>query len=75
MIKLLLITTLLLLGVAIYLLVPSMDFDMGTFKQTLQTASWAGIGLSFLAGFVFSFNPISFASIPVMLAYVTKAHD
>ncbi|HHB12365.1 MAG TPA: cytochrome C biogenesis protein, partial [Chromatiales bacterium] len=38
-------------------------------------AGWAGLGLSFLAGFVFSFNPISFASIPVVLAYVTKAHE
>jgi len=44
-------------------------------KATLQHASWAGIGLSFLTGFVFSFNPVSFASIPVMLAYVTKAHE
>ncbi len=75
MINLLLTIATLLLGVALYLLVPSMDLDMGTFKQALQTASWAGVGLSFLAGFVFSFNPISFASIPVMLAYVTKAHE
>ncbi|HEN47037.1 MAG TPA: cytochrome C biogenesis protein [Mizugakiibacter sp.] len=44
-------------------------------KATLQHASWAGIGLSLLAGFIFSFNPVSFASIPVMLAYVTKAHE
>ncbi|HED16317.1 MAG TPA: cytochrome C biogenesis protein [Gammaproteobacteria bacterium] len=44
-------------------------------KDTLQTASWAGIGIAFLAGFIFSFNPVSFASIPVMLAYVTKAHE
>jgi cytochrome c-type biogenesis protein len=75
MIKLLLTTTILLFVMALYLLVPSMEIDMGVFKQTLQTASWAGIGISFLAGFVFSFNPVSFASIPVMLAYVTKAHE
>ncbi len=69
------LTAVLLLGTALFLLVPSMEINIGTFKQTLQTASWAGIGLSFLAGFVFSFNPVSFASVPVMLAYVTKAHE
>lgn len=69
------LTAVLLLATALYLLVPSMEINIESFKQTLQTASWAGIGLSFLAGFVFSFNPVSFASIPVMLAYVTKAHE
>ena len=69
------LTAVLLLGTALFLLVPSMEINIETFKQTLQTASWAGIGLSFLAGFVFSFNPVSFASVPVMLAYVTKAHE
>ncbi len=69
------LTAILLLGTALFLLVPSMEINIETFKQTLQTASWAGIGLSFLAGFVFSFNPVSFASVPVMLAYVTKAHE
>ena len=69
------LTAILLLGTALFLLVPSMEINIEDFKQTLQTASWAGIGLSFLAGFVFSFNPVSFASVPVMLAYVTKAHE
>jgi len=69
------LTAVLLLGTALVLLVPSMEINIEDFKQTLQTASWAGIGLSFLAGFVFSFNPVSFASVPVMLAYVTKAHE
>lgn len=69
------LTAVLLLATALYLLVPSMEINIESFKQTLQTASWAGIGLSFLAGFVFSFNPVSFASVPVMLAYVTKAHE
>ncbi|HEC06882.1 MAG TPA: cytochrome C biogenesis protein, partial [Thiolapillus brandeum] len=41
----------------------------------MQHASLAGLGLAFLAGFLFSFNPVSFASIPVVLAYVTKAHE
>lgn len=36
----------------------------------------AGIlGASFLAGLVFSFNPVAMAAIPVALAYVTKARE
>lgn len=69
------LTAVLLLGTALYLLIPALDINVQMMKDTLQTASWAGIGISFLAGFVFSFNPVSFASIPVMLAYVTKAHE
>ncbi len=69
------LTAVLLFGAALFLLLPSLDINAETLKQTLQTASWAGIGIAFLAGFVFSFNPISFASVPVMLAYVTKAHE
>lgn len=69
------LTAVLLLGTALYLLVPALDINVQTLKATLQTASWAGIGIAFVAGFVFSFNPVSFASIPVMLAYVTKAHE
>lgn len=44
-------------------------------REALSQASWAGIGIAFVSGFVFSFNPLSFASIPVMLAYVTRAHE
>jgi cytochrome c-type biogenesis protein len=51
-----------------------LDIDLETLRLSLQHASLAGIGLSFLTGLVFSFNPVSFASIPVVLAYVTKAH-
>ena len=69
------LTAVLLLGTALYLLVPAAGIDAVSLRETLQTASWAGIGLAFVAGFVFSFNPVSFASIPVMLAYVTKAHE
>ncbi len=69
------LTAVLLIGLALYLLVPSFEINIEEFKQTLTQASWAGIGLAFLAGFVFSFNPVSFASVPVMLAYVTKAHE
>jgi len=69
------LTAVLLFGLALYLLVPSLEINITEFKETLTQASWAGIGLAFLAGFVFSFNPVSFASVPVMLAYVTKAHE
>lgn len=69
------LTAVLLFGLALYLLVPSLEVNIDEFKQVLTEASWAGIGLAFLAGFVFSFNPVSFASVPVMLAYVTKAHE
>ena len=69
------LTAVLLIGTAIALLIPALDINAVTLKETLQDQSWAGIGIAFLAGFVFSFNPVSFASVPVMLAYVTKAHE
>jgi len=68
-------TAVLLFSLALYLLLPSLEINIDEFKQVLTEASWAGIGLAFVAGFVFSFNPVSFASIPVVLAYVTKAHE
>lgn len=69
------LTAVLLLGLAVVLLLPALDINAATLKATLQTQSWAGIGIAFLAGLVFSFNPVSFASVPVILAYVTKAHE
>ncbi len=69
------LTAVLLFGLALYLLVPSLDITPSTLKSSLTQASLAGIGFSFLAGFIFSFNPVSFASIPVVLAYVTRAHE
>ena len=49
--------------------------DIETLRATLQEASFAGLGVGFLTGLVFSFNPVSFAAIPVVLAYVTKAQS
>ncbi|MBN4080051.1 sulfite exporter TauE/SafE family protein [Beggiatoa alba] len=69
------LTAVLFLSTALYLLVPSLDVNVNTFKVAIEHASLAGIGIGFLAGFIFSFNPISFASVPVMLAYVTIAHE
>jgi len=44
-------------------------------QQAVENAGIAAIGLSFLAGLLFSFNPVALASIPVSLAYVTKARE
>ncbi len=49
--------------------------DTDTLRQATEHAGLLAVGLGFLAGFVFSFNPIALASIPVSLAYVTKARD
>lgn len=69
------LTAVLLFSTAFYLLLPEFDLDRKSLEATLQHASFAGIGIAFVAGFVFSFNPVSFASIPVVLAYVTRAHE
>lgn len=60
---------------ALLLLLPGLDLSESMLTVSLEQASLTGLGLGFLAGFVFSFNPVSFASIPVMLAYVTRAHE
>jgi len=65
------VTAFLLYSAAILLLLP--EFDIKNFKQVLTEASVLGIALGFLAGLFFSFNPVSFASIPVILAYVSHA--
>ncbi len=49
--------------------------DAEALRASLEQASVASLGIGFLLGFVFTFNPVALASIPVSLAYVTKAHD
>ena len=49
--------------------------DLETLRATLEQASFASLGVGFTAGFIFSFNPVALAAIPVSLAYVTKAHE
>jgi cytochrome c-type biogenesis protein len=44
-------------------------------QQAVATAGIAAIGIGFLAGLLFSFNPVAMASIPVSLAYVTRARE
>lgn len=39
----------------------------------LQAGGIGGLGAALLAGFVFSFTPVSLAAIPAVAAYVTKA--
>jgi cytochrome c-type biogenesis protein len=47
--------------------------DIDNLQQAARHAGPAALMLSFLAGLFFSFNPVALASVPVSLAYVTKA--
>ena len=49
--------------------------DPETLRSSIEHAGLAAIGIGFLTGFIFSFNPVALAAIPVSLAYVTKAHE
>jgi cytochrome c-type biogenesis protein len=49
--------------------------DLEILRTTLEQASLASLGVGFTTGFIFSFNPVALAAIPVSLAYVTKAHE
>ncbi|MBN51080.1 MAG: cytochrome C biogenesis protein [Spongiibacteraceae bacterium] len=40
---------------------------------SMQTGGMAGLAAALLAGFLFSFTPVAFSTIPVILAYVTRA--
>lgn len=60
---------------ALYIFSISYSIDLEFFKEKLAHPSMYALFLGFLAGFIFSFNPISFASIPMMLAYVVKGKE
>jgi cytochrome c-type biogenesis protein len=49
--------------------------DIQALQAGTEQAGLAGLAISFLAGFLFSFNPVAFAAIPVSLAYITKAQE
>ncbi|WP_024973278.1 cytochrome c biogenesis CcdA family protein [Ralstonia pickettii] len=49
--------------------------NIESLRAMLEQASLASLGIGFLLGFVFTFNPVALASIPVSLAYVTKARE
>lgn len=69
------VTAVLLFLGALAFLWPTLVALAAGLEASLEQASWAGLGLGFVAGLVFSFNPVSFAAIPVVLAYVTRAQD
>ena len=46
--------------------------DPESLRQTVEQAGFGALWIGFLTGFVFSFNPVALAAIPVSLAYVTK---
>lgn len=47
--------------------------EVEALRQTLEQASLASLMAGFTIGFLFSFNPVALAAIPVSLALVTKA--
>ena len=49
--------------------------DAESLRLSVEHAGIAAAGIAFLAGLVFSFNPVALASIPVSLAYVTRGRD
>lgn len=49
--------------------------DVDALRTAVEHAGLAAVGMAFIAGLAFSFNPVSLASIPVSLAYVTKGRD
>jgi cytochrome c-type biogenesis protein len=49
--------------------------DPASLQATLEQAGIAALAAAMLAGFLFSFNPVALAAIPVSPAYVTRAGD
>lgn len=49
--------------------------DIEQLQTVAQQASFASLAIGFTTGFLFSFNPVALAAIPVSLAYVTKSHE
>lgn len=47
--------------------------EIESLRGTLEQATLASLAAGFLIGFLFSFNPVALAAIPVSLAYATKA--
>ena len=49
--------------------------DIENLRQAVESAGYASTAAAFVAGLLFSFNPVALASIPVSMAYVTRARD
>jgi len=47
--------------------------DAESLRQAVAQASFGALWIGLATGFVFSFNPVALAAIPVSLAYVTKS--
>ncbi len=69
------ITAGLFIIVAFTLVIIKLDLNVESLRTLLLKPSVTGIATGFIVGLIFSFNPVSFAAIPVMLAYVTKAQE
>lgn len=46
--------------------------DAEALRQTVAQAGFGALWIGLVTGFIFSFNPVALAAIPVSLAYVTK---
>lgn len=52
------------------------DMVSAALHHSLSQAGWlSALGISFLAGLAFNFNPVTLAVMPTSLAYVTKTRD
>ncbi len=49
--------------------------NIETLTAAVSQPGAAALGIAFAAGFLFSFNPVALAAIPVSLAYVTRARE
>jgi cytochrome c-type biogenesis protein len=49
--------------------------EIDVLRQAVEQAGFASAGVGFLAGLLFSLNPVAVAAIPVSLAYVTRARE
>jgi len=47
--------------------------DIDVLRNAVEHIGFPALGVAALAGFLFSFNPVALAAIPVSLAYVTRA--
>ncbi len=68
------VSAVLFLGAALFLLLPEMELNKATLELIMARPSLPALFIGFVAGLIFSFNPVSFTAIPVALAYVTRAH-
>ncbi len=44
-------------------------------SRLLVHGQWVAVGIAFLSGLTFSFNPVALAVLPVSMAYVTRARE